>query len=62
MAGPAFADADKIAALERELAFRRRCCPRWLAEGRMDKAAMAAQIAVMEAVLDDYRKRRLRHG
>jgi len=48
-------DADKRAALERELAFRRRCYPKWVAEGRMTRAQMAHQIAVIEAILDDYR-------
>ena len=52
---PRINDADKRAALERELAFRRRCYPKWVAEGRMTRAQMEHQIAVIEAILDDYR-------
>ena len=52
---PRINDADKRAALARELAFRRRCYPKWVAEGRMTRAEMAHQIAVIGAILDDYR-------
>jgi len=52
---PPISDVDKRAALARELAFRRRCYPKWVAEGRMTRAEMAHQIAVIEAILDDYR-------
>jgi len=31
MTAPPINDADKRAALERELAFRRRCYPKWVA-------------------------------
>ena len=52
---PPISDVDKRAALARELAFRRRCYPKWVAEGRMTRAQMRHQIAVIEAILDDYR-------
>ena len=55
MTAPPINDADKRAALERELAFRRRCYPKWVAEGRMTRAQMEHQFAVIEAILDDYR-------
>jgi len=46
---PPISDVDKRAALARELAFRRRCYPKWVAEGRMTRAEMAHQIAVIGA-------------
>ena len=52
---PPISDVDKRAALARELAFRRRCYPKWVAEGRMTRAQMRHRIAVIEAILDDYR-------
>lgn len=55
MTVPPINDADKRAALKRELAFRRCCYSKRVAEGRMTRAQMAYQIAVIEAILDDYR-------
>lgn len=45
----------KLAAIERELKYRRRVYPRWVAEGKMTDGFAAAQIAIFEAIADDYR-------
>lgn len=47
----------KIAELERELGYRRRLYPRWVADGKMSQAAADTQIAVLEACLADYQVR-----
>lgn len=46
--------ADKCAAIERELAFRRRVYPRRVEEGRMTAREAERQIAIMEAIHHDY--------
>lgn len=51
----AFTAADKLRAVERELAYRRRVYPRMVMAGKMTDNAAAAQIAVMEAIEADYR-------
>lgn len=51
-----FTDQDKLAALQREVAMRKRVYPRWVESGRMTKAKAEREIAVMEAIAADYRK------
>jgi len=51
-----FTAADKLRAAERELAFRKRVYPRQIAAGKMTDGFAAAQIAVMEAIVADYRE------
>lgn len=46
---------EKRACLARELAFRRQVYPRQVESGRMTQAEMDREIAVMAAILDDYR-------
>jgi hypothetical protein len=46
--------ADKRRSAERELRFRERVYPRWVAEGRMTAAAATHEIAVMRAIAADY--------
>lgn len=48
--------ATKLAAVERELKYRRRVYPRLIAEGKMTDGLASTQILVFEAIADDYRK------
>lgn len=52
---PTYSPAEKLAAIEREMKMRRRVYPRWVADGRMTQAKADAEIAVMEAIAEDYR-------
>lgn len=45
---------EKRACIERELRMRRRVYPRRVADGKMTQAQADREIAVMEAILDDY--------
>ena len=45
---------QKLKAIRRELAFRRRCYPRWVANGKMTKAEADHEIAAFEAIEADY--------
>lgn len=49
---------QKIAALSRELAFRKRVYARQVLEGRMPQQNADKEIGVMKAILDDYTGRR----
>lgn len=53
-----FTREDKLAAVERELTLRRRVYPRWIEKGRMSGAKAAHEIAVLEAIRDDYEAKR----
>jgi hypothetical protein len=44
--------SDQIAAVEREIAMRRRVYPRSVAEGRMPQARADAELRAMSAVLE----------
>jgi hypothetical protein len=46
---------QKHAEAKREAAMRRRLYPRWVSEGRMKQEAADTQIAIMEAIVEDYR-------
>lgn len=50
-----FTDAEKLEAAEREVRQRKRVYPRWVSEGRLTQAFADRQIALMEAIADDYR-------
>lgn len=49
-----FTAREKKAAIERELKFRRRVYPKFVAEKRMTQAQADHQIAVFEAIRADY--------
>lgn len=49
-----FTDADKRACAYRELKMRRRVYPRWVQEGRMTQADADREIALMQAIAEDY--------
>jgi hypothetical protein len=51
---PTFSAADKRAAIDRELGFRRRVYKRQVEAGKMKQSAMDTQIAIFEAIRDDY--------
>lgn len=46
--------ADKIKSLRREIAMRKNVYPKWIESGRMTKEAADREIAVMQAIHDDY--------
>ena len=50
---------QKCAAADREVAQRRKVYPRLVAEGRMTQAFADQQIAIMQAIADDYRPKDL---
>lgn len=47
-------NTDKLKAIERELKYRRHVYPRLKSAGRMTETVMEKQIAIMEAIRDDY--------
>ena len=51
-----FTQADKKAAVERELKYRRRVYPRLIANGKMTDGFAQTQIELFEAILQDYEK------
>lgn len=52
-----FTSDQKLAAVERELSFRRRVFERRVAEGKMGREKADYEIAVFEAIATDYRER-----
>jgi len=55
MSNPTFSAKELLAAVERELGFRRRVFPRRVEQGQMSPEAARKQIAMFEAILEDYR-------
>lgn len=51
-----FTATTKLGAVERELKFRKHVYPRLIAQGKMTDGLAAAQIAVFEAIAEDYRE------
>lgn len=49
-----FTAEQKRKAVERELTFRRRVYPRWIADGRMTQKLADEQIAIFETISADY--------
>ncbi len=50
-----FTDEEKFKAIEREIRWRKRVYPNRVEVGRMTQHEADYQIAIMEAVLEDYR-------
>lgn len=50
-----FTTTEKRAAVEREITLRKRVYPRRVEDGKMSQKLADAQIAVMEAIAEDYR-------
>jgi hypothetical protein len=48
--------AQKLRAIERELKLRKRVYPRWVESGRMSQKQAAEEIAIMEAIAQDYQE------
>lgn len=51
-----FSFEQKLAAVKREIAFRKRVYARRIAERKMTQALAAEQLAVMLAIAEDYEK------
>jgi hypothetical protein len=51
-----FTATTKLAAVEREIKYRKRVYPRMIVEGKMTDGFANAQLAVFEAIADDYKK------
>ena len=51
-----FSAAEKWNSILRELKYRKRVYPRWVAEGKMTDGFAAVQIEVMEAIASDYER------
>jgi hypothetical protein len=47
--------ARKLKCVERELAMRQRVYPGWVLKGRMTADQARGEIAVMQAILEDYK-------
>lgn len=47
--------ADKLDEVMRELRLRRRAFPAWVREGKMAQAVADRRIAIMTAIVEDYR-------
>lgn len=54
-----FSDAEKRECAEREAKMRRRVYPRWVEQKKMSLAQADKQIALMDEIADDYRKKEL---
>jgi uncharacterized protein YajQ (UPF0234 family) len=50
-------DIDKLGCIRRELSARRRQYPHWVAEKKMSGEQARREIAVMQAIFDEYQKR-----
>lgn len=48
--------AEKLEAVQRELNYRRRVYPRWIADKRMTQQLADRQIAIFEEIAADYQK------
>jgi hypothetical protein len=51
-----FTAAEKLKAIRRELQMRNRVYARWVFDGKMTPHQAAHEIAVMEAIAEDYEK------
>jgi len=52
-----FTEAEKLECVERELRMRRKVYPAWVRTARMREAQAEREIALMEAIVADYRER-----
>jgi len=50
-----FTPREKLEAVEREIKMRRKVYPRWIETGKMKRETAEREIAVMEAIAEDYR-------
>lgn len=56
MADTTHTATTKLAAVEREIKYRKRVYPRLIEQGKMTDGAAAAQVAIFEAIAADYRE------
>ena len=52
-----FTDRDKLKAVEREIALRKSAYPRFVEKGKLKQEVADREVAVMEAIAQDYRIR-----
>jgi len=52
-----WADIDKLKCVEREVQMRKRAYPKWVKSRAMTQERADREIAIMEAIAADYRKR-----
>ena len=57
----AITTAEKLRAVERELALRKSAYPKWVKRGRMSQEEAERELEVMAAVVEDYRREQA-HG
>lgn len=55
MTSPLYTATEKRAAVERELRYRKRVYPRLVQAGSMSAIKMTHELAIFEALLEDYR-------
>lgn len=48
--------SDKLACVERELKYRKRVYARLVDEGKMSQGKATLELAIMQAIIDDYQK------
>ena len=52
----AITNAEKLACAKRELQMRENVYPRWIAQNKIREAEARHQLAVMRAIVEDYKK------
>jgi len=50
-----YTDAEKLKEIEREITIRRKIYPSWVAQNRLSYAAAEKQLAILQAIAEDYR-------
>lgn len=50
-------DIEKLACLKRELAMRKKVYPRWVADQRMRPEKADYELAVLQAIIDEYQEK-----
>jgi len=51
-----FTSKEKLECAEREVMMRRKVYPRWIEQKKMKQETADRQIAIMDAIAEDYRK------
>jgi len=50
-----YTDAEKLKEIEREITIRKKIYPSWVAQNRLSYAAAEKQLAILQAIAEDYR-------
>jgi hypothetical protein len=62
---PGFTTLEKLKGIRRELAMRNKVYPKWVAAGKMKQTTADYELAVLQAIHDDYQLKldqEVRHG